>query len=56
MSLEEELMEVVSPELMAPARAELEMLQKEKESWKEEKERLERERGEARSARETLEG
>jgi hypothetical protein len=56
MSLEEELMEVVSPELLAPARAELEMLQKEKEGWKEEKERLERERGEARSARETMEG
>ena len=49
-------MGAVSPELLAPAKAELEMLQKEKESWKTEKERLERERQEARNAREALEG
>ena len=55
LSLEEELMGVVSPDLLAPARAELEMLQKEQESWRAEKERLEREREEARSAREALE-
>lgn len=48
-------MGVVSPELLAPTRAELEMLQKEKESWKAEKEHLEKEREEARSAREALE-
>jgi hypothetical protein len=56
LSLEEELMGAVSPELLAPAKAELEMLQKEKESWKQEKERLEREREDACSAREALEG
>lgn len=48
-------MEGVSPELLAPAKAELEMLQKEKESWKEEKERLEREREDARRSKEALE-
>lgn len=48
-------MGAVSPELLAPARTELEMLQKEKESWKAEKERLEKQREDARSERETLE-
>lgn len=49
-------MGVVSPDLLAPARAELEMLQKEKESWKAEKERLEKEREDARNGKEVLEG
>lgn len=49
-------MGAVNPELLAPARAELEMLQKEKETWKTEKERLEKERVEARNVREALEG
>lgn len=49
-------MGAVSPDLLAPARAELEMLQKEKESWREEKDWLEKEREEARSTKETLEG
>ena len=56
LSLEEELMGTVDPDLLAPARAELEVLQQEKESWQEERERLERERDKARSAREALEG
>lgn len=49
-------MGVVSPELLAPVRAELEMLQKEKESWKADKDRLEKQREDARSEREALEG
>ena len=56
LSLEEELMGAVSPELLAPAKAELEMLLKEKETWMREKERLEAKREEARSAREAMEG
>ena len=51
LSLEDEL----GPELLAPARAELEMLQKEKENWEREKERLEKERENARSGKEAIE-
>ena len=55
LSLEEELMGAVGPELLAPARTELDMLLKEKENWQVEKERLETEREDARHLKETLE-
>ena len=55
LSLEEELMGAVGSELLAPARTELDMLLKEKESWQVEKERLEKEREDARHSKETVE-
>ena len=48
-------MGAVEPELLAPARTELDMLLKEKESWQVEKERLEAERENARHSKETVE-
>ena len=45
----------VDPGFLASARAELEMLQKDKEEWEKQREVLERERENARSGKESLE-
>lgn len=52
-SLLEELMD---PLLSAPMRAEVEMLQKEKEMWEEEREKLEQATRDVRTEKENVEG